>query len=107
MGMPVLPPCTVECPPGCICFMDRCFCPPEVMGEMDFSLGDLFKILSCATDAVGSVKSKACKKSCLMEDSDLTSCSGCVVSKTDCLAAVLATGGTRVRSAKHSQRRIL
>merc|ERR1712088_83723 len=86
--MPVMPPCAVECLPGCFCVMSQCFCPPEVMGDTDLSMEDLWKTLSCASNAVGNVKSKDCKDSCMKEDSDIVSCSTCVVSTTDCLAGV-------------------
>merc|ERR1711997_1180646 len=87
--LPAMPPCTTTCEPPCFCIMAQCFCPPDVTtNPTALSMSDLWKTLSCASDAVGTVKSKACKQSCMMEDSDVVTCSTCVVSQTDCLAGV-------------------
>ena len=86
-AMPVMSSCDPECDEGCYCFLSKCFCPADV-SEMDQSVEDLWKIMSCASDAIGNVKGKACKKDCMMKDSDLESCSSCVFTKTKCLAGV-------------------
>merc|ERR1712158_184900 len=86
--MTVMPVCDPECSPGCYCIWGQCFCPADLMGGTDLSMDVMWKMMSCASEAVGSVKSKACKKDCMMEDSDLDSCSTCVLSTTECLAGV-------------------
>merc|ERR1712088_825849 len=83
-SMPEMPACNTACGDSCACLLGRCVCGGEVIDEMDLSMGDMWKIVNCAAEAVGHVK-KGCKKDCLMSNASLQGCSECVLMKTQCL----------------------
>merc|ERR1711992_215965 len=83
-SMPEMPACNTECGDSCACLLGRCVCGGEVINEKDLSMGDMWKIVNCAAEAVGHVK-KGCKKDCLMSNASLQGCSECVLMKTQCL----------------------
>ena len=85
-SLPIMPACDPVCADGCNCLLGQCVCDGDLP-----SITAAWRIIGCAGDVAGQMK-KACKKDCMSEDSDLMTCSNCVILQTPCLMPMTMRG---------------